>query len=263
MNAPSRVVVLMYHGLHETRDSPGRFDPRYSVTPRQFQSQIQRLASLELADWMPDVGQPLRAPPPSAGQPKVLITFDDGDISNVEQALPLLQAAGLAAVFFITQDHVGQPGMISQGQLRSLADAGMVIGSHGRSHRFLSTLPLAALNHELRSSREFLEQITACPVALLSLPGGRGGPRESQAALDAGYHTVFGSRPGDNAATPAGGPIDRVVVTRQTSEAAFARLVRWQGPAAWQAQARYHLLGWPKQLLGDQRYDRLRQALLR
>ncbi len=192
----------------------------------------------------------------------MLITFDDGDASNLEQALPLLQESGLAAVFFITRNFVGQRGMISRAGVRGLADAGMVIGSHGLSHRFLNTLSPNTLAIELASSRDFLQQITGRPVVLLSLPGGRGGPREIQAAYDAGYRSVLGSRPGNNLATPAGALIDRVVISRQTDSQAFEQLVRWQGPAVWRQCARHRLLGLPRRLLGDRGYDRLRQVLV-
>jgi peptidoglycan/xylan/chitin deacetylase (PgdA/CDA1 family) len=177
--------------------------------------------------------------------------------------LPILQELGLGAVFFVTRQFVGQRGMVSAAGLRELADAGMVIGSHGLSHQFLNTLSPATLAIELASSRDFLQQLTGRPVSLLSLPGGRGGPREIEAAHAAGYRSVLGSRPGINRATPTGGLIDRVVISRQTDRVAFEQLVRWQGPAVWRQRARYSLLGLPKRLIGDRTYDRLRQVVVR
>ena len=261
--APGPMLVLMYHGIHESRADHGQFDPRYSVTPGQFTAQMQRLRQLRLAGWLPVTGQPLVAPPGPADRPMVLISFDDGDASNLEQALPILRESGLAAVFFITRSFVGQRGMISRAGLRELSDAGMVIGSHGLSHRFLNTLSPAALAIELATSRDFLQQVTGRPVVLLSLPGGRGGSREIRAAHDAGYRSVLGSRPGNNRSTPAGGVMDRVVISRQTNAVAFEQLLRWRGPAVWHQQARHRLLGWPKRVMGDRAYDRLRQVLVR
>ena len=260
---PGPLLALMYHGIHESRSDRGQFDPRYSVRPGQFAAQVQILRKLRLAGWLPVSGQPLVAPPADRGRHMVLITFDDGDVSNVEQALPILQESGLAAVFFITRSFVGQRGMITRAGLRELADAGMVIGSHGLSHRFLNTLSPAALAIELSSSRDYLQQLTGRPVVLLSLPGGRGGPREIRAAHAAGYRSVLGSRPGNNLNTPAAGLIDRVVIARQTDLVAFEQLVRWQGAAVWRQCARHRLLGWPRRVLGDRGYDRLRQVLVR
>ncbi|MFU8830604.1 MAG: polysaccharide deacetylase family protein [Wenzhouxiangella sp.] len=256
---PGRLLALMYHGIHESRASPGHFDPRYSLTPGRFRAQLRVLRELDVAGWLPVAGEPLVAPEAPAGRHMVLLTFDDGDVSNLDQALPILQESGLSAVFFITRAHIGERGMLSRGGLRELAEAGMVIGSHGLSHLFLNTLSPAALAIELAGSRDFLEQITGREVVLLSLPGGRGGQREIEAAHAAGYRSVFGSRPGINLATAAGGLIDRVVITRQTDGTAFEQLVRWQGPAVWRQCARYSMLSWPKQLLGDRGYDRLRR----
>lgn len=256
---PGKLLVLMYHGIHESRTSRGHFDPRYSLTPDRFRSQTKFLQERGVARWLPVAGEAVVAPPAPADRHMVLISFDDGDASNLDQALPILQESGLSAVFFITRDHVGQPGMISNAGLRELADAGMVIGSHGLSHRFLNTLSPATLTIELASSRDFLQQITGREVVLLSLPGGRGGPRELKAAQAAGYRSVFGSRPGNNQTTQAGGLIERLVISRQTDTQAFEQLVRWQGPAVWRQRTRYRMLSWPKQLLGDRGYDRLRR----
>jgi peptidoglycan/xylan/chitin deacetylase (PgdA/CDA1 family) len=260
---PGRLLVLMYHGIHESRAEHGRFDPRYSLEPRQFASQMNYLGERGVAGWLPVSGEALVAPEAPADRQMVLITFDDGDVSNLEKAMPMLQASGQAAVFFITQGFVGQRGMITPSGLRQLADAGMVIGSHGLSHRFLNTLSPAALAIELASSRDFLQQHIGRPVCLLSLPGGRGGQREIEAAHAAGYRSVLGSRPGNNVNTPAGGLIDRVVISRQTDSQAFEQLVRWQGAAVFRQCARYRVLGWPRRLLGDRGYDRLRRVLVR
>ena len=261
--APGPMLVLMYHGIHASRADHGQFDPRYSVRPAQFAAQMHHLRQQRLAGWLPVTGQALVAPPGQGVQPMVLVTFDDGDASNLGQALPILQQTGLAAIFFITRNFVGQRGMITRAGLRELADAGMVIGSHGLSHRFLNTLSPAALAIELASSRDYLQQLTGRPVVLLSLPGGRGGSREIRAAHDAGYRSVLGSRPGINLDTPAGGVIERVVISRQTTAVGFDQLLRWRGPAVWQQLARHRVLNWPKRVLGDRAYNRLRQVLVR
>ena len=95
--------VLMYHGLHASADDPGRFDPVYSVTPEEFRRQL---------DWLVENGyravrlRDLETPDNSAKA--VVISFDDGDVSNRTVALPLLKERGLAAEFFVTADFVDQ-----------------------------------------------------------------------------------------------------------------------------------------------------------
>lgn len=260
---PGPVLVLMYHGIHADRDSRGRFDPRYSVHPERFIEQLAYLRDRNRVGWLPVAGEPLVAPPRGHDDEVVLITFDDGDASLAETALPALAGFGLGAVFFVTCGLVGQHGMIRRSALRRLVDAGMVIGSHAVSHRFLNTLSSTGLESELAHSREFLEQATGREVRLLSLPGGRGGARELKAAARAGYRSVFGSVPGNNRSTPAGGLIQRVAITRDVTLEQFRQIVRWRGPATWRIRARHAALRWPKRLIGDRGYDWVRSAWVR
>jgi peptidoglycan/xylan/chitin deacetylase (PgdA/CDA1 family) len=255
---PDRLVVLMYHGLHRDPLEP-HFDPRYSVLPIDFERQMRLLAMRRERAWLPGMA-PAIAPPAA---PEVMITFDDGFTSDAEIALPCLRAAGLRAAFFVTTDFVDRPGRVTRAQLLAIAAAGMSIGSHGATHRFLSTLPAEALREELRRSRSELEQWTGQPVTLLALPGGRGGVRERDAALAAGYTLVFGSEPGDNHAPPRSGVLQRVPVVRGTTLRGFADRLAWDGPDVRRLRWRHRLLQLPKAVIGDQRYDRLRTSLLR
>ncbi len=256
-----RLLVLMYHGVHRSSADPGRFDPRYSVTPAAFGTQMVMLKERCGQTWLPPPDTPFRLP--AAGTTSPMITFDDGDVSNARVALGCLQRLGLRAAFFVTSDFIGQPGMLSRLELRELADAGMAIGSHGASHRFLSTLSERALAAELAESRDVLEQLSGRPVRWLALPGGRGGARELQAAQAAGYDAVFGSVPGDNRDLPPGQPLQRVAITRGLDDAGFVQVLDWGGPVVRRLVWRHSLLAMPKRVLGDDRYDRLRQALVR
>jgi len=248
--------VPMYHGLHDGPGARGRFDPVYSVRPADFAAQL---------DWLVANGlRGVRAVDATgdAEHDRIAITFDDGDASNLDVALPLLQARGLVATFFVTSDFVGQPGMLSSAGVRALADAGMEIGSHGRSHAFLADLPEAALRAELEDSRKRLQDWTGTEVRTLALPGGRGGERERRAALDAGYTVLFGSVPGPNRHPRAGAWLQRLAVTRELPLERYAALVRWHGWQPRLASLRHAALAVPKRVLGNRGYERLRERLL-
>src|SRR6266511_1025697 len=64
-------------------------------------------------------------------RPDVHLTFDDGNSSDVEIALPRLVERGLTAEFFPLAGRLGQRGYVDRSGLRELARAGMEIGSHG------------------------------------------------------------------------------------------------------------------------------------
>ncbi len=256
---PARLVVLMYHGLHRGPQDDGHFDPRYSVTPEAFERQMRHVRQARGRAWLP--GDAIDAS--SSTTPEVMITFDDGEATDATIALPCLQSLGLRAAFFITSGFVGRAGSVTAAQLRQLSDAGMCIGAHGATHRFLSGLSASALRDELRESKYLLEQETGKPVDLLALPGGRGAMRELQTAYAEGYRHVFDSSPGDNRDGGAGGYLQRVAITRDTTLDTFDQILAWHGPAVNAMRWRHRVLRVPKLLIGDARYDRLREALLR
>jgi peptidoglycan/xylan/chitin deacetylase (PgdA/CDA1 family) len=250
--------VLMYHGLHANADDPGRFDPVYSVTPDDFRRQM---------DWLVEHGyravrlRDLATLDRSAKA--VVISFDDGDVSNRTVALPLLKERGLAAEFFVTADFVDQPGMLSSVQTRELADGGMGVQSHGCTHRYLEDLDEAALVSELRDSKRRLEATAGAAVDALALPGGRGGERERRLARDLGYRHILNSVPGANHGWRDGEYLERVAITRTMRIEEFAALVAWRGVAPRWQRLRFRLLRLPKRILGNQRYERLRSRVLR
>jgi peptidoglycan/xylan/chitin deacetylase (PgdA/CDA1 family) len=249
--------VLMYHGLHKDAQSRGRYEPVYSVRPTEFAAHL---------DWLIEQGYRsvrLRDLSPSAADAKsVVISFDDGDVSNAEVALPLLRERSMVAEFFVTSDFVGQTGMLTAADVRTLVDAGMSVQSHGRSHRFLEDLSPADLDAELRDSKRLLEAATGESVDALALPGGRGGERERVAALNAGYRYLLNSEPGPNRTRASGRYLQRLSVQRGMAFDDFATLVAWRGLRPRIASLRYHALALPKVLLGNRRYERLRARVL-
>lgn len=256
--------ILMYHGLHDSPQSVGRFDPVYSVTPAAFARQLDWLDANGYASVGLDQAFDGDDSAGHAGKPvrRVVISFDDGDASNIEVALPLLQARGMHAEFFITTDFIDRPGMLSTGDVRALADAGMGIGSHGCSHAFLEDLDEPRLLAELQDSRQRLQSITGRPVSTLALPGGRGGERERRLSLELGYRHLLGSAPGINRRPRQGDWLERIAVTRGLGLAEFGRRVDWRGVRPRLLQVRHQALGVTKRVLGNAGYERLRERLL-
>lgn len=250
-----KLPVLMYHGLHAGDADAGHFDAVYSVAPQAFAAQLDWLCANDFRSVR--LGNDL-----SGASKPVVISFDDGDVSNVRVALPLLSERGMVAEFFITSDFIGQPGMLTVEDVRTLAQAGMGVQSHGRSHRFLEDLDDEAMYAELRDSKGRLETASGEPVTAIAFPGGRGGARERDAALGLGYRHVLGSAPGCNHGRRAHECYERIAVTRDLPVSDFAALVAWRGWRPRYAQARFRALRIPKQMLGNDRYQRLRAKLL-
>ena len=256
----TRLPILMYHGLHADEHANGRFDPIYSVHPDTFARQLDFLAAQNWSTVSLDAAGIGHRLPSQARQ--LVITFDDGDVSNVEVALPLLRERGFSAHFFITSGFIDQPGMLSSEDVRTLADAGMEIGSHGATHLFLEDLNPDALDLELRESRTQLQQASGREVNSLALPGGRGGERERRVATAMGYQHLLGSVPGPNQPPRPGQWLQRLAVTRGMDDTQFAALVGWKGLRPRLALARFHALALPKRMLGNAAYEKIRARLL-
>lgn len=159
----------------------------------------RRLAPDEAAVWL-TVEQLHAALDAIDGRDDVRLTFDDGNASDVEHALPALLERGRRAAFFPLVGRLGSPGSLSAADVRTLADAGMTIGSHGIHHRDWRRVGDDELAEELRGSRLALERLTGRPVTAASCPFGSY-DRRVLAGLrrQAGYGLVF---------TSDGGPAD-------------------------------------------------------
>jgi peptidoglycan/xylan/chitin deacetylase (PgdA/CDA1 family) len=121
------------------------------------------------------------------GRDRLAVTFDDGDSSVFEYALPILAELGVPGTAFVVVQRVGAPGFLSWEQLASLAAAGWEIGSHTMSHRRLPDLDDASLAAELRESRSTIEARIGVPCRSIAYPYGDWDPRVRGATARAGY----------------------------------------------------------------------------
>jgi peptidoglycan/xylan/chitin deacetylase (PgdA/CDA1 family) len=156
----------------------------------------------------------------------VVLTFDDGCRCFAEQAFPELSSRGMTATLFAVSGELGGsnrwdrampaiPGatereerLLDTGELRRLADSGIEIGSHSRTHRDLTGCSEEELAAEVAGSRQDLEAALGRPVRTFCYPYGRIDERARAAAVAAGYlaavgiHANPGARPGDLFALP-------------------------------------------------------------
>jgi peptidoglycan/xylan/chitin deacetylase (PgdA/CDA1 family) len=242
-------IALMYHALWSVADDLAGADPHYAVAMPRFAEQLalcQRIGggAVSARDWL-------------SGRTGVILTFDDGHVSNHRLGFPALQAAGAGADFFVNPAQVGTNGFATWPDLREMAEAGMSIQSHGLDHRsYLTTLSPSRLRDDLRRARLEIEEKIGQPVTLLAPPGGRAPRNLEQVAREVGYAHVFGSNPGtinrDGRCSHS-----RFAVTAGLDQRAFESLLRG-GRARLRAQLRYAILALAKRALGDDRYERTR-----
>src|SRR6478609_7258795 len=114
MRPASRVLNLCFHGIGVPA---GR-----ALEPHEDSFWVGTDAFDEMLDLI-------------ARSPWVRITFDDGNASDAQIALPALLRRGLRASFFVIAGRCDEPGSLSRADVRELARSGMTVGSHGLRHR--------------------------------------------------------------------------------------------------------------------------------
>jgi peptidoglycan/xylan/chitin deacetylase (PgdA/CDA1 family) len=257
------VAFLMYHELRLPGNQlcqNGAGYARYVVAEEEFREHLEVVQANGWRGW--NVTEALAALPnlPIDSQPGVCFTFDDGCASDLRVAAPLLRSAGLNATFYVTVDHLGRRGYLTEAGLRELSDLGFEIGSHSMTHRHLNDLGGVELEREIAGSKGRLEEIIARRVSHFSCPGGRMNTLVAEMAARAGYESVATSRIGMNNDESDRFALKRFAIRRGTTTRSFERLCCGKGQLLKKSED--SILSTGKRLLGNQRYDRLRSSIL-
>lgn len=169
-----RRIGIIFHGIGK----PGRTlepgEAPYWIGEDRFHHVLDRIAAL------PDPGL-------------VRISFDDGNASDHDIALPALLKRGLRADFFVLSGRIGQAGSLTADQVRALDRAGMGVGSHGIAHVKWDMLLPADLSRELAGSRQAITEITGRPVDTAGIPFGSYNARVLRGLRTAGYTAAYSS----------------------------------------------------------------------
>lgn len=138
------------------------------------------------------------------------ITMDDGYLSNLELAMPVLQRHGFSATCFMVSGHQGQSNvwdaaeagssvfapLMNLAQLQAWVAGGQEVGSHTRSHCDLTRCTPEQAWQEIKGSREDLSRALNAPVQHFSYPYGFLTPEHVVMVQQAGYETALTTRGG-------------------------------------------------------------------
>lgn len=188
--------VLMYHDVVPTHD-PERSGFRgagsnvYKLAPAAFDAHLEALA--RAFGHGPRV---LTGTEPLLTRMPLMLTFDDGGVSAIEEIAPRLEARGWRGHFFITTDRIGTRGFLSAAQIRELHRRGHAIGSHSHTHPLIMTaLSAAEIRREWRTSVVRLEEILGRPTRIAAVPGGYTNGLVARIAAEEGIRFLFTSEP--------------------------------------------------------------------
>lgn len=191
------VPILMYHNVAEVPDGLDPAGRCLYVTPAAFAAQMALLRrtgyrGVSMSEAMPYLRGEKRGR-------VAAITFDDGYLDNLEQAMPVLQKHGFGATCYIVNgciarhnlwdaDNLGvQKPMMNVEQLHAWRAGGMEIGAHTRNHPHLTACSDAELQDEIVGGRKELEDLLGIAVPQFCYPFGDADARVAKVARDAGY----------------------------------------------------------------------------
>ena len=198
------LLVLMYHGI----DAPPLGHPLRGlyVTPQRLTRQLRELQSAPITgfttlgdwNWQRTTGR------------QVAITFDDAHRNVFVKGLPVLQQLGVRAIAYVVASLIGKSNewdhaqgarlepLMDRAQLGEWIRCGHEIGSHGLTHRDLTTLSPDEARREIVDSKKLLEDDFGIPIRHFCYPYGAWNDAVRAMVQEAGYETAISTIPGFN-----------------------------------------------------------------
>jgi peptidoglycan/xylan/chitin deacetylase (PgdA/CDA1 family) len=241
---PAVSRCLAYHEV-----TPSEPSYLYGVSLEKFERQVRRVRDLNLQTV-------------STGS-RSAITFDDGHVSQFENAVPVLEAMSAKATFFVTAGWMGsRAGYMSWEQLSELCEMGHEVQAHGWSHILLTQCSPQALDEELKRSKCELENHLGKKVDALSAPGGRWNRQVLEACVKAGYTRIFTSDPWVVQENRSGLEVlGRWMVTNTLDEHGIENMLEGKGLQI--QRAKYLVKEGAKKMFGDTVYQFVWRSLSR
>lgn len=261
-----RVPILLYHSIirsSEYCDICTGTVKIFSISEDRFEEQMKYLYQQGYKTISPDelldcLDKKILLP-----SKPVMLTFDDGCLSNYTIAYPILKKLGFAAIFFITTNWVGQSNRLTWENIKEMNSGGMKFGSHGVTHRYLSELNSDQITFELEHSKKILEEKIGTQINFLSIPGGHYSNKVKEIAKKVGYLAVCTSLWGTSEAKTCLFSLKRLGVKNNISVDYFIKLVEMDASTIRKEQAKAFIKNLAKKVLGINRYETIKENVLK
>jgi peptidoglycan/xylan/chitin deacetylase (PgdA/CDA1 family) len=182
------LVILFYHGVSRSQR------PKFA---RQMDF-LKRHTCIVPADWAGGTMEGRAC----------AITFDDGFVSTLANALPELQERQIPCTLFVPAGVMGRAPdwemeasvvrdeIVADGHtISKLASPLVTVGSHSMSHRRLSQITVDLARSEIEHSRSVLSDLLGREVRLISFPYGDYDRSVVDLCVQAGYEIMYSIEP--------------------------------------------------------------------
>ncbi len=192
------VPILTYHYIEEVPPGAELLRRDLTVSPERLEAQLQYLSeqgytSISLRDlvYHLQLGWELPAKP-------LILTFDDGYATTYENAVPLLKQYGFTGTFTVITGFVdlGYEAYMTWPQIQELAEMGMEIIAHSRTHDDLRNKSYDYLVWQILGPKETLEANLGEPARFFVYPSGRYNADVVAVLRSAGYWAALTSHQG-------------------------------------------------------------------
>lgn len=171
-----KCIVLMYHDIYRDSTTESGFQNptaiKYKVRADRFEAQVAAIDSYLRKRKLP--------------ASSIDFTFDDGGISFLTVAAPILEKYGFRGIFFVSTGYIGANGFLDVNQIKELQHRGHLIGNHSHSHpERMSVMTTQELNDEWYTSQMILTEVLGHKPKVASIPNGYSSAKVLDAMVDA------------------------------------------------------------------------------
>jgi peptidoglycan/xylan/chitin deacetylase (PgdA/CDA1 family) len=218
--------ILMYHRVDPEKPTT-HFS--YNVHPEEFAAQMQLLSDLgyhtiTASQLVEAIRQGAQLPP----RP-IVITFDDGNITDYQYAFPIMQAHGFFGVSYVVANRLGADGFTGGSELEEMIAAGWEVGSHGYTHADL-TVDHSKAYGEINGSRERIYDVIEINVDTFAYPFGAIDPYIGDRTRKWGYSAAMGLGKSYTHTTNSLYYLQRIEVFGDYDLETFQTLLPWTDP---------------------------------
>ncbi|MDX6714361.1 MAG: hypothetical protein QOH30_919 [Baekduia sp.] len=188
------VPVLMYHVI-----APAPAGAKYAglwVAPGALRAHVAALAAAGYTGVTLDRVLDAWAGRDALPAHPIVMSFDDGYLSQGIAAGAVLRAAGWPGVLNLAWHNLGTPGGLTRSRVRTMIRDGWEIDAHSLTHPDLTTLDPVALRREIAGSRTAIRKAFGVPSDAFCYPAGRFDPAVEAAVRAAGYRAATTERAG-------------------------------------------------------------------
>lgn len=170
-----RIPILMYHYVSPLPPDADTIREGLSVSPETFRAHIEFLKSegystISLYEMNEALNSGIELP-----QKSIVLTFDDSYTDHYNYVFPILKEYGFVGTFFVITEFTDNknPNHLTWEQVKEMADAGMSMESHTKTHHTLVDRDEDFLVWEIIGSIESIESHTGKRPTIFSYPVGR------------------------------------------------------------------------------------------